>query len=172
MSDYVLGVNWYAHDASAALARDGQIVFAVAEERLSRVKKDNSFPRRAIRAALSHAGITFADLDAIAFGWNAPFVTPLQTMRMTLTGRLPLRSSYVQRSLAGLVSEAHRLHPLRQLERHFGPFPRSRVSFIDHHVAHAYSTYRLSGFTRRWCSSWMDGALARRLPSITASRTG
>ena len=145
MSDYVLGVNWYAHDASAALARDGRIVFAVAEERLSRVKKDNQFPRRAIQAALSHAGITFADLDAVAFGWNAPFVTPLQTLKLALTGRLPL-STYVQSSFAGLVSETHRLHPLRQLERHFGPFPRSRVSFIDHHLAHAYSTYHLSGF--------------------------
>jgi carbamoyltransferase len=78
----VLGINWYAHDAAAALAQDGRIVFAAAEERFSRVKKDNGFPRRAIRAALSYAGIDLRDIDAVAFGWNAPYTTPLYTLKM------------------------------------------------------------------------------------------
>jgi carbamoyltransferase len=146
VSTNVLGINWYAHDAAVALSQEGRIVFAATEERFSRVKKDNSFPRLAIQAALSFAGIKVADLDAVAFGWNAPFVTPLHTLKLALTGGLPLRSSYVPRSLSGLVSEAYRMNGARQFARYFGPYPKQKISYIDHHLAHAYSTYCLSGF--------------------------
>ena len=43
----VLGIN-STHDAAAALLRDGEIVMALEEERLSRVKHHFGIPRRAI----------------------------------------------------------------------------------------------------------------------------
>ena len=146
MSKNVLGINWYAHDASAALSRDGRIVFAATEERYSRVKKDNGFPQRAIRAALASAGIGPADLDAVAFGWNAPYSTPLATLRMALTGALPLRSEYLPRSLSGLMSESRRLNGAYQYRQKIGALPGGRAHHVDHHLAHAYSTFCLSGF--------------------------
>src|SRR5262245_44444375 len=145
MSRTVLGINWYAHDASAALCRDGRIVFAAAEERFSRLKKDNGFPRRAISAALTVAGIEPGQLDGVAFGWNAPYLTPLHTLRLALTGKLPLRGDYVPRSLSGLVSEGGRLNGAYQFRRHFGT-ARDGVRYIDHHLAHAYSAWCVSGF--------------------------
>ena len=46
-----LGFNYsQMHDSSACIARDGELLFAVAEERISRVKHDAGFPRLAIRA--------------------------------------------------------------------------------------------------------------------------
>lgn len=75
MSKYVLGINYFAHDSAAALLKDGEIIFAGAEERFSRVRKDNSFPKRAIQASLDYAGIEISALDAIAFGWNGPSAT-------------------------------------------------------------------------------------------------
>jgi len=38
------------HDSSACIVRDGELLFAVAEERISRIKHDAGFPRLAIRA--------------------------------------------------------------------------------------------------------------------------
>ena len=56
MAKYVLGINWYAHDAASVLLRDGEIIFGGTEERFSRIKKDNSFPRKnSIQAALDYA---------------------------------------------------------------------------------------------------------------------
>ena len=53
-----LGINYsQMHDSSACIARDGEVLFAIAEERLSRVKQDASFPVRAIRACLDFANI-------------------------------------------------------------------------------------------------------------------
>ena len=48
-----LGINYsQMHDSSACIVRDGEVLFAVAEERLSRVKHDARFPVMAIRACL------------------------------------------------------------------------------------------------------------------------
>jgi carbamoyltransferase len=146
MSKHVLGINWYAHDAASALLRDGEIIFAGAEERFSRIKKDNGFPRRSIQAALDYAGIQASDLDAVAFGWNGPYETPLHTLKASLTGKLPRGGEFIPRSIAGLLSEFWEKGGKRQLLRSFPKIPADRISFVDHHLAHAYSAYSVSGF--------------------------
>ena len=53
-----LGINYsQMHDSSACLVRDGELVFAVAEERISRTKHDARFPQNAIRACLDFARV-------------------------------------------------------------------------------------------------------------------
>ena len=59
----ILGLNMFHSDASAALLVDGEIVFAIAEERLNRVKHYGGFPRLAVQACLDHGGIDPGDLD-------------------------------------------------------------------------------------------------------------
>lgn len=58
----VLGLN-SAHDASACLLVNGELVVAVCEERLSRVKYHEGFPHLAIRYCLDYAGLP--DLSAV-----------------------------------------------------------------------------------------------------------
>jgi carbamoyltransferase len=141
---YVLGINCYLHDSSAALIKDGRLIFATEEERLSRVKKDARFPQRSIQAALDHAGIGFDDLDAVAFGWNRGGVTPLHTLRCTLTGALPFSGRHVAGALVTAAREVYNGNGQRILERTFGT-PK-RTFHIDHHESHAWSAYALSGF--------------------------
>ena len=56
------------HDSSACIVRDGELLFAVAEERISRLKHDASFPRHAIQACLDFTGVQAAQLDEVCFG--------------------------------------------------------------------------------------------------------
>jgi len=58
----VLGLNT-AHDASACLLVDGELVVAICEERLNRVKYYEGFPELAVRYCLDAAGL--AGLDAV-----------------------------------------------------------------------------------------------------------
>ena len=54
-----VGLNYsQMHDSSACLVRDGELLFAVAEERISRLKHDARFPALAIQACLDFAKIT------------------------------------------------------------------------------------------------------------------
>ena len=55
-SPIILGINC-AHDASACLIIEGQICAAITEERLSRIKHQEGFPRKAIDYCLRIAGV-------------------------------------------------------------------------------------------------------------------
>jgi carbamoyltransferase len=145
VSTFVLGINAHAHDSSAALLQDGRVVFAATEERFSRIKKDRAFPRLTIQAALEHAGIRFEDLDAIAFGWNRPGVSPLYTIRQALLGKLPRTGGWTTSQLVHLAAELRSQGGLQHLRRWFGPVERQHVHYIDHHESHAWSAYALSG---------------------------
>jgi len=143
---YVLGINSYLHDASAALIKDGRVIFATEEERLSRLKKDARFPQLSIKAALNHAGIDFEDLDAVAFGWNAAGQTPTHTLKQVLTGQLPFSTRHVAAGIVTIAREFYAANGKRSLERTFGNVGNKPVLFIDHHESHAWSAYALSGF--------------------------
>src|SRR6266536_5207542 len=104
---YVLGINSYLHDASAALIKDGRVIFATEEERLSRFKKDARFPQLSIRAALKHADIGIENLDTIAFGWNPAGQTPAHTMKSVLNGQLPFSAKHLA---AGLLTIGRELY--------------------------------------------------------------
>src|SRR5690349_14728479 len=64
---YILGVSAFYHDSAACLVRDGEIVAAAQEERFTRKKHDSDFPRLAAEFCVREAGISFSDLDLVAF---------------------------------------------------------------------------------------------------------
>src|ERR1043166_2634284 len=66
----IIGINSGLHDAAACLLVDGRIVAFSAEERLTRRKHDGSYPINAIRFCLKQANLDFADIDAVAYGWD------------------------------------------------------------------------------------------------------
>src|SRR6266436_3771911 len=66
-----LGISYNkTHDSSACIVREGELVFAVAEERLSRIKHDARFPALAIQACLDFAGVSASQVDDVCFGWT------------------------------------------------------------------------------------------------------
>src|SRR6202162_5139205 len=64
----ILGLNMFHADASAAIVVDGEVVFAIAEERLNRQKHFGGFPALAINAWLDYVGATIYDIDNVAIG--------------------------------------------------------------------------------------------------------
>ena len=57
----ILGISALYHDSAVALVEDGNILFAAQEERFSRVKHDQRFPRNAISSLLEHTNTKFAE---------------------------------------------------------------------------------------------------------------
>lgn len=65
---YILGINAYHADSSAAIFKDGKMIAATEEERFRRVKHWAGFPSMAVEFCLREAGITLKELDHIAIG--------------------------------------------------------------------------------------------------------
>ena len=140
-----LGINYSEmHDSAACIARDGHILFAVAEERLSRLKHDARFPSLSIEACLTAAGIRADQLDFVCFGWPPAIEALKHDLKCMATGSLPL--NYVD-----LVSTVRRNlnHTRKQngKKQFLARFPtKAQFRFVEHHLAHAISAYSFSGF--------------------------
>src|SRR6516225_6996581 len=140
-----LGINYGSHDSAAAIAQDGEILFATAEERLSRKKHDGAFPLHAIRACLAHVRAELSDLDEVAFGWQPAAAVRSTDLRNYLTGAHPMGWGQALRVQSIGRIEEYQRDGERLFLRHVGS-PKNGFKRIDHHYAHALSAYPVSGF--------------------------
>ena len=70
----IIGINASGfHESSVCLVQDGKVVFACAEERISRIKQDKHFPKLALQAALDFARLKPAAVDHVAFSFPRPW---------------------------------------------------------------------------------------------------
>src|SRR5215471_4076481 len=103
-----LGLNYsQMHDSSACLVRDGELLFAIAEERISRLKHDARFPALAIQACLDFAKLRPDQVDEVGVGWQTPRATYLHDLRLFLTGKWPANYQNVLNSTRQYASMWH-----------------------------------------------------------------
>ena len=136
----VLGISSFYHDAAACLIRDGVVVAAASEERFTRKKHDESFPRQAIEYCLSEGKLLVDDLDCIGF-YEKPFVkfkrilfSQLATFPRSYASFLRAIPSWLHQKLAIPALIAEEL-------QYDGP-----VYMIEHHLSHAASAFLVSPF--------------------------
>jgi carbamoyltransferase len=166
-----LGINYTRmHDSSACLVRDGELLFAIAEERLSRLKHDAEFPKLAIQACLDFAGITAQQLDEVCFGWPTPGPGYRHDLKCYATGKLPATSANVLTSTLHFLSMTHQRGGAKRFTQNFGA-TKARMRFVDHHLAHALSAFAYSGFEDA-AVVVMDGRGAWEATSIWHGRDG
>lgn len=67
----VLGIS-YLETASACILKDGEVIAAISEERLNRVKMWNGIPVKSIQYLFEMTGITIDDVDVVATHGAAP----------------------------------------------------------------------------------------------------
>jgi carbamoyltransferase len=137
---YILGVQCISNDSSAALIKDGKVLFAIEEERLSGVKHTTEFPLQAVRSCLSFAGITIDDVDVVCLSHDVAKHIKMKLINHWL--------SYFPRANERMVGEfdtVKRLLNLEQEVREKLQF-KGKIFFCRHHLAHMASAYYLSTF--------------------------
>ncbi len=141
-----LGINYsQMHDSSACIVRDGELLFAVAEERISRTKHDAAFPRLAIEACLEFAGVQASALDEVCFGWPRAGAAFRHDLKCFGSGTMPVNYLNVLNSTLHFLSMWHQESGAKRFLQRFGKV-KARMRYVDHHFAHAISAYAYSGF--------------------------
>jgi carbamoyltransferase len=166
-----IGINYsQMHDSSACIVRDGDLLFAVAEERISRIKHDAGFPKLAIQACLDFAKVTAAQIDEVCFGWQTAGPVYRHDLKLYATGRWPLSYMNLLNSSRHFLSMWHQESGAAPYRRSFGAH-KTRFRFVDHHFAHAISAYAFSGFDDA-AVVVMDGRGAWEATSVWHGRAG
>lgn len=139
-------------DPAACLVQDNRLVAFCEEERLLRYKHaPNIFPVRSIEACLKKGGITLADVDAFAFGWDAPRYTngEMAAFYERLNTKYPpdAGTRAWQNRNVGLFKVDNLKEQLRvALYKHFGDGREPNLIFEPHHRSHAATAFFFSPF--------------------------
>jgi len=140
---HILGISAYYHDSAAALLSEGRIVAAAQEERFSRRKNDERFPKHAAAFCLRHAGLTEADLDAVVF-YDKPIIKFARLLESYLAVA-PGGWTTFPRVLPTWLGEKLNLRGTIRYE-----LPDLRkdcpILFTEHHQSHAASAFFPSPF--------------------------
>lgn len=138
----ILGLNMFHGDASAALIQDGEVVFAIAEERLNRVKHYGGVPALSIQACLDAVGADIADIDHLAIGRDkdanlAKKVQYALSNPAKLLNFIQIRKRReAMNDLKSLLGSAMDRDPARM---------RFQEHNVEHHIAHIASAFYCSG---------------------------
>src|SRR5579872_1329626 len=143
----ILGLNMFHADASAAIVLDGEVKFAVAEERLNRHKHFGGFPALAVKACLDAVGAKISDIEHVAIGQDSD-ANLTKKVQYTLANPAKIlnlirmrQRKQPMRDVRSLAAKALDVDPslLRFQEHH-----------VEHHIAHIASAY--------YCSPWDKAA--------------
>ena len=137
----VLGISAYYHDSAAALLRDGELVAAAQEERFTRKKGDEKFPRLAVDYCLHEAGITIDDIEAVVF-----YDKPLLKFERILETYLAVAPRGFRSFLkAGPLWLKEKLYTDRAIRDALDGYS-GKLLYSEHHESHAASAFYPSPF--------------------------
>jgi len=136
---YILGINAYHADSSAALLKDGHILYATEEERFTRKKHWAGMPMKSIKFCLESAGIDIRQLDAVCIGRD-----PKAKMdrKLLYTLKNPLDTIGLVTNRFKNRSDLQNIEALFLQEFSYCP----PIKFIEHHRAHLASAFFSSPF--------------------------
>ena len=153
----ILGIH-DGHNATAALLKDGMIIAAISEERLSRIKNDAGYPKRAVDKVLEISNCSPIDIDYVALATN--FLHPREFYQSW---------DWYKKSYEDQICE---VQSMEQKERYFTMRLRERkatiikhlginedkIKVVEHHLAHAAAAYYGSGFSEDALVLTLDGS--------------
>ncbi|WP_275557977.1 carbamoyltransferase C-terminal domain-containing protein [Streptomyces sp. 5-6(2022)] len=136
------------HDAAAALVIDGEVVAAVEEERLSRVKKTSDFPAHAITWCLNSAGVDLDQVDVFAFPWRFSPTVAEEMISGICDSDMPVTAKFdALRSTGelytGMLSPDAVYHDF--VERTGHELDPNKLTLVPHHLAHLMCGAYLAG---------------------------
>jgi carbamoyltransferase len=141
---YILGINAYHADSSAAIIVDGALVAATEEERFTRIKHWAGFPVKAIEFCLREAGISLDEIDHIAIGRDprAKFNKKLFYLLKNPSGGLKMVKKRLQNSKQVSTLE-------EEFAKTFGisaSVIKPKIHNVEHHRSHLASAFFASPF--------------------------
>lgn len=156
----IIGIS-DSHNSTACVYHDGNLLAAIAEERLTRVKNWMGFPRASIEECLRISGRQLSDVDLVALtGLATPFPYPTREAIINAFRGQNGSNPKFHRARRAIVEAIYR-RQVRKLYRSTSfwkardrerrrrriadvvtlGIPGERVEIVEHHLAHASAAY-------------------------------
>lgn len=155
----ILGLNFHFHDSTACIIRDGVLITAIEEERLTRKKHTYEFPENAIKRCLKVANITPEEIDHIAI--SADF-SKHNIRKLLYAVKMP------RHALTFIKNEFYRPYSRGRKFRSWykGLFRTTTpvIHHVEHHLSHIVGSFYVSPYDEaallsldgsgEWSTAW------------------
>ncbi len=138
-NNYILGLNIYHGDSSACIIKNGEIRFAIEEERENRIKHWAGLPLKAINACLQNEKIEFSDINYVAINTN-PYSNIIHKFKYVITNPQNI-NIYFKRFLIKKKKRSFE----KIIQKKFNVNKKINIKFYDHHLCHHASSFFPSG---------------------------
>ena len=132
---YILWISCFFHDSSVALLKNGEIIYAIEEEKLTRIKHDNTFPENAIKSCLSYCNLEIGDIDYIGF-YEKPFIKFENFIKNSIHTYPFWYYGFIKWIKEWLMYKLFFKHILKKKTWY-----AKEVIYIDHHLSHASGAF-------------------------------
>ena len=137
----VLGLSPLDKDATVTLMVDGRVVYAIAEERLSRQKMHAGFPYRALESVLARSGVKPAEVDRVVYAF-LDWPREAALMRKNLWPDFRLNRRTPRAKMSRLIREAlakvrERDFPVHGLSSAMERMQKGRLKSLAYRIASA-----------------------------------
>ena len=143
----ILGISCYYHDSSAALIENGKILYAIQEERLSRIKHDPSFPKLSIKKILLDCNITPNQIEAVCF-YDKPLLTFERLIETYLATAPRGLKSFIKSMPHWIKDKIFQKKKILKELLDLGFNKKVKIKFAEHHLSHAASAFYPSPFNK------------------------
>lgn len=134
-----LGISAFYHDSAACIVKDGKVLYAIEQEKLSGIKHDDSFPVDAIKWVLRASKLTIKDIDEVCW-YEIPELKRARVLKSF--NKYPLRTFF--KRLKFLRERKELYNPNFLLAKHF--LYQGTVRYVEHHLSHAAFSYFTSPY--------------------------
>ncbi len=136
-----LGISCYYHDSAAAILNDGEVIAAIEEERFTRKKFDDEFPKNAINWCLEQAKILPNQIDSVVF-----YDKSILKFERLLDNYIAVAPRGLRSFLDIIPRWIHkRLWIKDEIKKNLKGFS-GEILFPEHHLSHAAHSFFTSPF--------------------------
>ena len=163
---YFLGLSTMGNSA-ACLFKNNKLLYAIEEERLSRIKNDSSFPKLAIKKILKEEGISITDINMVYVYW--------QPWRLFTRFIAVIKKFFYPSQLKNILIKSFSTffyHNKNQkqngnswidlfflkkfINKNFGNW-NGKIKYVDHHLSHILYSASINNFKNSLILSYDGG---------------
>jgi len=170
----ILGLNFHFHDSTACIVKDGQLIVAIEEERLTREKHTYEFPYQAIERCLAVASINADEIDHIAISANFK----QHNFRKILYG-LKHPSAAISFFKQEFWRPYNRSICFRRWYKQTFSTTQPKVHHVSHHLSHVVGSFYVSPYKKaallsldgsgEWSTAWLGYGDGNKVTSFAES---
>jgi carbamoyltransferase len=140
---YILGLNAYHGDSAACIFKDGELIAAIEEERIRRIKHWAGFPSESIKFCLNECGISIEDIDHITISRD-PSANVYKKITHSLKNLVSFKALKDRlantRKVRSIKSELASIFDIQESQI------KAKIHNVEHHRAHMASAFFASPY--------------------------